>query len=228
LNGPKDKVYDVDLSYITSRGNWYQISWKGDPSKSGGVATNIGIHFFDMLIWIFGATEYSEIHHHDQSVAAGFLILERAEIKWFLSIDAQYLPQECQLSKQQQYRSIKINDEKATLIIDENGIPLKPGNMHQGDVYTIQSYAKEWKVRHRIGYTFYAETAKRILIAPEKKEWVQKGVLLTNEEIASSKVVEPKRKNKNKNKNKKDSDGITISSKQFENLMKSLEFDDDG
>jgi UDP-N-acetyl-2-amino-2-deoxyglucuronate dehydrogenase len=81
------KIYDVDLTYLTSRGNWYFSSWKGDVSKSGGVATNLGIHFFDMLIWIFGKVKENKVHMHTHDRAAGYLELEKARIRWFLSTD---------------------------------------------------------------------------------------------------------------------------------------------
>ncbi len=89
---PQDQKADVDLAYITPRGNWYQASWKGDISKSGGIATNIGIHFFDMLIWIFGKVQQSTVHIHQGDRAAGFLELERARVRWFLSINEGDLP----------------------------------------------------------------------------------------------------------------------------------------
>src|SRR5215469_6261603 len=85
------KKYDVDLRYITSRGHWYHISWKGDPQKSGGIATNIGIHFFDMLLWIFGDVKNNEVYQHTAETASGMLELEKANVKWFLSIDANNL-----------------------------------------------------------------------------------------------------------------------------------------
>ena len=84
-NAPKDKVYDIDLTYLTSRGHWYYTSWKGDVSKSGGIATNIGIHFFDMLCWIFGDVKSNKVHLHTHDRAAGLLELENARIRWFLS-----------------------------------------------------------------------------------------------------------------------------------------------
>src|SRR5687768_6738524 len=78
--GPKDKMYNVDLRYITSRGNWYHSSWKGENAKSGGIATNIGIHFFDMLIWIFGPVRVNEVKLHQEDHASGYLELERARV----------------------------------------------------------------------------------------------------------------------------------------------------
>jgi len=89
---PKDKKHDIILTYITPRGKWYHYSWKGDVLKSGGIATNIGVHFFDMLIWIFGGVQKSTLHHYCDDKAAGLLELENANVKWFLSIDGADLP----------------------------------------------------------------------------------------------------------------------------------------
>mgnify|MGYP005863242519 FL=1 len=94
LTGPKNKKYDIDLTYITSRGNWYYFSWKGDLQKSGGVATNIGVHFFDMLGWIFGKVRNSIVHLSQYNKASGLLELENARIRWFLSLDSKDLPAE--------------------------------------------------------------------------------------------------------------------------------------
>jgi len=91
---PAGKKYAIDLTYITSRGNWYFASWKGDDSKSGGIATNIGVHFFDMLLWIFGGVRHLEVHIADNRKMAGFLELEKAEIRWFLSVGREDLPVE--------------------------------------------------------------------------------------------------------------------------------------
>jgi len=111
-NGPKDKVYDVDLSYITSRGKWYFISWKGDPAKSGGVATNIGIHFFDMLIWIFGKVKQSIVHLSQPDKAAGYIDLEHARVRWFLSVDYENIPAEIKQKGQRTYRSITVDGKE--------------------------------------------------------------------------------------------------------------------
>jgi UDP-N-acetyl-2-amino-2-deoxyglucuronate dehydrogenase len=110
--GPKDKIYDVDLSYITSRGNWYQISWKGDSAKSGGVATNIGIHFFDMLIWVFGNVKRNEVHALNPQYAAGYLELEHARVRWFLSINYDHIPEAVKASGKRTYRSITLEGEE--------------------------------------------------------------------------------------------------------------------
>lgn len=106
--GPKDKIYDVDLTYITSRGNWYYTSWKGDPRKSGGVATNIGVHFYDMLSWIFGSVKNNIVHVYSHDRAAGFLEFEKARVRYFLSINAETLPEEAKLEGKRTYRSLKM------------------------------------------------------------------------------------------------------------------------
>ncbi len=108
-NSPLDTVHDVDLSYITSRGLWYYASWKGDVSKSGGIATNIGIHFFDMLTWIFGEVKSNTVQLHTHDRAAGLLQLERANVRWFLSINAATLPKEIKAAGQTTYRSIVVD-----------------------------------------------------------------------------------------------------------------------
>ena len=109
---PKDKIFDIDLTYLTSRGNWYYTSWKGNLEKSGGIATNIGVHFFDMLIWIFGDVKTSQVHIHNHDRAAGYVELERARVKWFLSINYDVIPQDVKQSGARTYRSIKIEDEE--------------------------------------------------------------------------------------------------------------------
>jgi UDP-N-acetyl-2-amino-2-deoxyglucuronate dehydrogenase len=106
--GDPNKIYDVDLTYITSRGKWFHYSWKGDIAKSGGLATNIGIHFFDMLQYIFGAKKELVVHHRDAHVVSGYLELERARVRWFLSVDSEYLPDDIKAKGQTTYRSIQI------------------------------------------------------------------------------------------------------------------------
>jgi UDP-N-acetyl-2-amino-2-deoxyglucuronate dehydrogenase len=111
-NGPKNKIYDIDLTYITSRGNWYSISWKGDIQKSGGVATNIGIHFFDMLGWIFGAEKKNKVHISEPDKAAGYLELENARIRWFLSLDYNDIPEHFKAAGKRTFRCITIDKEE--------------------------------------------------------------------------------------------------------------------
>ncbi|MFO7754392.1 MAG: Gfo/Idh/MocA family oxidoreductase, partial [Bacteroidales bacterium] len=112
MKGPKDRKYDIDLTYITGRGNWYNFSWKGDIHKSGGVATNIGIHFFDMLGWIFGSTQENYVHTLQENRAAGYLELENARVRWFLSIDHNDLPEEIKKKGQRTYRSIRVEGQE--------------------------------------------------------------------------------------------------------------------
>jgi UDP-N-acetyl-2-amino-2-deoxyglucuronate dehydrogenase len=110
--GPADKVYDVDLTYITSRGNWYYTSWKGDIAKSGGIATNIGIHFFDMLTWIFGDVKENIVNLHTHDRASGIFKLEKANVRWFLSINNETLPKEVKESGKTTFRSITVEGEE--------------------------------------------------------------------------------------------------------------------
>jgi UDP-N-acetyl-2-amino-2-deoxyglucuronate dehydrogenase len=109
---PKDKIFDVDLTYITSRGHWYQTSWKGDVSKSGGVATNIGIHFFDMLSWVFGGIKKNIVHLLSEDSAAGVLELEKANVRWFLSIDYNNVPEPLKASGKRTYRSLTLEGKE--------------------------------------------------------------------------------------------------------------------
>jgi UDP-N-acetyl-2-amino-2-deoxyglucuronate dehydrogenase len=108
---PKDTKFDVELTYITSRGKWYAESWKGDDRKSFGVATNIGVHFYDMLHFIFGKLQENKVHYAGHNKAAGYLEYERARVRWFLSIDANDLPDEVK-GKKTTYRNIDISGEQ--------------------------------------------------------------------------------------------------------------------
>jgi UDP-N-acetyl-2-amino-2-deoxyglucuronate dehydrogenase len=112
LKSDTGKKYDVDLTYITSRGHWYDVSWKGDINKSGGVATNIGVHFFDMLGWIFGKVETNTVHMLLKDKAAGFLELEKARVRWFLSIDYNDIPMPEKEKGKRTYRSITIDGKE--------------------------------------------------------------------------------------------------------------------
>jgi hypothetical protein len=106
-----DRTHDVDVRYVTSRGHWYRSSWKGDVAKSGGVATNIGLHLFDMLIWVFGAPRQNTVHLNNADCAAGLLVLDRARVRWFLSINARHLPGEAQMNGARTYRSVTVDGE---------------------------------------------------------------------------------------------------------------------
>lgn len=108
-NGPKDKIYDVDLTYITGRGNWYYASWKGDVHKSGGIATNIGVHFYDMLQWIFGPVKENIVHIMSHDRVAGYLGLAKARVRYFLSINPDTLPENAVQGEKRTYRTIMID-----------------------------------------------------------------------------------------------------------------------
>jgi UDP-N-acetyl-2-amino-2-deoxyglucuronate dehydrogenase len=112
LQKDPNKVYDIDLTYLTSRGQWYFISWKGDESKSGGVATNIGVHFFDMLSWIFGEVEENVVHVKTPFANAGYLRLTHARVRWFLSVTYDYIPEDIKAKGQRTYRSITVDGEE--------------------------------------------------------------------------------------------------------------------
>jgi UDP-N-acetyl-2-amino-2-deoxyglucuronate dehydrogenase len=151
--GPKDKIYDIDMTYITSRGNWYYISWKGDKQKSGGVATNIGIHFFDMLSWIFGETRKNIVHLSEPNKSAGYLELANARVRWFLSIDYNDIPDTFKASGKRTYRSITVDGEEIEFsegftdlhtlsykeILAERGFGLKEARQSVETAYTIRN-----------------------------------------------------------------------------------------
>jgi UDP-N-acetyl-2-amino-2-deoxyglucuronate dehydrogenase len=111
-SSPKDTLHDVDLTYITSRGHWYGISWKGDEKKSGGIATNIGVHFFDMLYFVFGNLRENTLHYVSDTTAAGYLEYDRARVRWFLSVDSENLPDMAKAEGQRTYRSISVDGQE--------------------------------------------------------------------------------------------------------------------
>ena len=148
-----DKKYDIDLTYITSRGHWYYISWKGDIQKSGGIATNIGVHFFDMLIWIFGKPQRNVVNILEKDKAAGFLELEKARIRWFLSIDYNDIPDDIKRKGLRTYRSIQLNNSEIEFsdgftdlhtrsyqeILNGNGFRLKEAKSSIETVFNIRN-----------------------------------------------------------------------------------------
>jgi UDP-N-acetyl-2-amino-2-deoxyglucuronate dehydrogenase len=150
--GPKDKIYDFDLTYQTSRGTWYYTSWKGDVEKSGGIATNIGVHFFDMLGWLFGGLKENIVHVHTHDRAAGYLEYEKARVRWFLSINYDTLPEEIKAQGKRTYRSITIDGEEIEFsegftdlhtisyrdILDGGGFGLEDSRMAIETVYQIR------------------------------------------------------------------------------------------
>jgi UDP-N-acetyl-2-amino-2-deoxyglucuronate dehydrogenase len=106
------RKHDVVLTYVTSRGPWYDVSWKGQTEKSGGIPTNIGIHFFDMLMWMFGKAEGARIHVNEARRMSGYLELERARVKWFLSVDNRDVPREVRAAGKTTFRSISVDGEE--------------------------------------------------------------------------------------------------------------------
>jgi UDP-N-acetyl-2-amino-2-deoxyglucuronate dehydrogenase len=150
---PEDKIYNIDLTYITSRGNWYFISWKGDIEKSGGIATNIGVHFFDMLLWIFGGVRKNIVYLLERNKASGYLELERANVRWFLSLDYNDIPLSSRNGKMRTYRSITIDNQEIDFsegfddlhtrsyvkILSGDGYGLKEAKPAIEAVYTIRN-----------------------------------------------------------------------------------------
>lgn len=112
ISEKKPTKYEVELKYLTSRGNWYSTSWKGDESKSGGVATNIGVHFFDMLHWLFGKVQDLKVDKLEHNTASGYLEFDKARVKWFLSTDSKYIPTYIKEKGQTTFRSIKIDGDE--------------------------------------------------------------------------------------------------------------------
>ncbi|WLT31801.1 Gfo/Idh/MocA family protein [Geothrix sp. PMB-07] len=104
-------IHEVDLTYLTARGPWYHVSWKGDASKSGGVAMNIGVHFFDMLQWIFGRALEVRVHFQDARRSAGYLDLEKARVRWFLSVDPDDLPASAREANQPAFRRLAVDGD---------------------------------------------------------------------------------------------------------------------
>jgi len=107
-----NKVYDIDLTYLTSRGKWYFVSWKGDEAKSGGIASNIGVHFFDMLSWIFGPIEENIVHIKQANTNAGYMKLKNANVRWFLSVNYDYIPQDVKAAGKTTFRSITVDGKE--------------------------------------------------------------------------------------------------------------------
>lgn len=108
----EDGQHEVDLTYITSRGSWYHVSWKGHEDKSGGVATNIGVHFFDLLLWLFGSLQGIRVYHADENRMSGFIELERARVRWFLSVDKDDLPLQAKTAGKTTFRSITVDGKE--------------------------------------------------------------------------------------------------------------------
>jgi len=160
---PINQKHEVDLTYITSRGKWYYASWKGDVQKSGGIATNIGIHFFDMLLWIFGPCKESVVHINNHDRASGWLSLEKANVRWFLSINENSLPENVKAQSQRTYRSIKIDDKEIEFsegftdlhtksyqnILEGNGFGIREAMSSLDLVYNIRNTSPSQDKNHK-------------------------------------------------------------------------------
>ena len=150
--------HEVDLTYITSRGRWYYVSWKGNEEKSGGIATNIGVHFYDMLSFIFGGLQRNVVHHRAMDCAAGYLEYERARVRWFLSINSRDLPTTTPKG-QTTYRSITVDGSEIEFsggftdlhtlsyqeILKGNGFPLEAARSSVETVANIRTAPLEPK-----------------------------------------------------------------------------------
>ncbi len=150
---PSGQMHDIDLSYITSRGKWYHYSWKGDTEKSGGIATNIGVHFFDMLTWIFGNVKENIVQVLEKDKAGGYLELDKARVRWFLSLDYDDIPKKVKDKGQRTYRSINVDGEELEFsggftdlhtttyeeILKGNGFGLSDAKSSIETVYTIRN-----------------------------------------------------------------------------------------
>lgn len=150
-NGPKDKIYDIDLTYLTSRGHWYYTSWKGDEAKSGGIASNIGVHFFDMLSWIFGDVKQNVVHVNTHDRSAGYLEFEKARVRWFLSINYDVLPDVVKAKGQRTYRSIII--EGAELEFSEGFTDLHTVSYQEilkGNGYGLEAPRQAIEIVHNV------------------------------------------------------------------------------
>lgn len=148
------KKFNVNLTYITPRGNWYHNSWKGDITKSGGIATNIGVHFFDLLLWIFGDVAESKVEEHTPLKAKGSLVLEKANVNWFLSIDSNDLPVHTSDTSVHSFRSLTVNDE--TINLNEGFTDLHTRSYEEivkGNGFTIKEAIKVTELLHQVRNT---------------------------------------------------------------------------
>jgi UDP-N-acetyl-2-amino-2-deoxyglucuronate dehydrogenase len=176
---PKDKIFDVDLSYMTSRGHWYFASWKADVEKSGGIATNIGVHFFDMLTWIFGDIEKNVVHIMEPMRASGFLQLKKARVRWFLCLDFNAIPEEFKNKGKRTFRSITVDGnevefsegftdlhtESYNQILDGKGFRLTDAEKSIGIVQEIRNIEPIGLIGD-----FHPFASKKVMYHPFKKE----------------------------------------------------------
>ncbi|MEL0454856.1 Gfo/Idh/MocA family oxidoreductase [Flavobacteriaceae bacterium SZ-1-7] len=153
-NQSNEKIHDIDLTYITSRGNWYYASWKGSLEKSGGICSNIGIHFFDMLIWIFGDVVKNTVHLMEHDRASGVLQLKNANIRWFLSINEQVLPESAKKNGKRTFREITIDSEKFEFsdgFTDLHTLSYK--NILSGNGFNVSETLKSLELAYNLRHT---------------------------------------------------------------------------
>ena len=167
-NAPEDKKFDVELTYITSRGKWYAESWKGDPRKSFGVATNIGVHFYDMLHFIFGKLQSNVVHYSGEMKSGGYLEYERARVRWFLSIDANDLPDDVS-GKKSTYRNIDISGEQ--LEFSDGFTDLH--TISYQEILAGRGYGLE-DARHSIETVNHIRTARQVPFTSDVHPYVRK------------------------------------------------------
>ncbi len=181
--GPRDRVYEVDLTYLTSRGHWYYTSWKGDISKSGGIATNIGVHFFDLLCWIFGGVKENVVHLHTHDRAAGYLELERARVRWFLSINYDLIPEAIKVRGARTYRSLQIEGREFEFSGGFEKLHTRSyDEILKGKGYPLAEVEKAIQVVHHIrnaeavGITEQSHYLARLPLAPHPFERTSKNI----------------------------------------------------
>lgn len=149
--GPKDKVYDFDLTYQTSRGKWYYTSWKGDKHKSGGIATNIGVHFYDMLSWVFGPVKENIVHIHTHDRAAGYLEFAQARVRWFLSIDYNTIPEHIKKTGMRTYRSMTLEGKEIEFSKGFTELHnISYDNIIKGNGFTLEDARQSLEIVHQI------------------------------------------------------------------------------
>tara|TARA_Y100001973_G_C5199338_1_gene336503 strand:+ start:1096 stop:1983 length:888 start_codon:yes stop_codon:yes gene_type:complete len=147
-----NKIYDVDLKYITSRGTWYKYSWKGDYSKSGGLAMNIGVHFFDLLIFLFGDFLEYHVKTNDESTKSGYIRFEKANVNWKLSVDYNQLPEEVKANNKRTFRNITIDKNKFEFSGGfEDLHTLSYRKILDGEGFTIEDCKQSIKLSNLIG-----------------------------------------------------------------------------
>ena len=154
MSAHKKEKYDIDLTYITSRGKWYDISWKGDESKSGGIATNIGVHFYDMLSWIFGEVQENVVHLIAKDKSSGYLEFKNARVRWFLSINENDLPVHIKEKGQRTYRSIAIDNEELEFSSGFTDLHTKSyEHILSGEGFGLEEAQKSIQIVHNIRNT---------------------------------------------------------------------------